>query len=351
MNPTYQVSQSYDWNFEHGPIFEKEIPKREIPAKKVELLGFKLNSRIGVPAGPLLNSNWIKLYAELGFDIPVYKTVRSVTRESHPQPNCVFVNTEKQFTTKNTGETIIGSLDELTSSEKITITNSFGMPSRDPKEWMTDIERANSFLAENQVMIVSVVGTPDVSENLEEDYARTAALAKEAGAKIIEANYSCPNVQSGEGSIFLDADFSAKISKTIRREIGDTPLLIKVGNFPDLNLMREVVEKNAEFVNGISGINTLTMKIVDSEKKQILTGEGRLTSGLCGFGIREIAQNFADELASLRGKLGKEFVICGVGGITKAADFTTRLQSADIAMSATGAMWNPLLASEYHRIR
>jgi len=35
-----------------------------------------------------------------------------------------------------------------------------------------------------------------------EDFAYTARFAKECGAKLIEANYSCPNVATKEGSLF-----------------------------------------------------------------------------------------------------------------------------------------------------
>jgi dihydroorotate dehydrogenase (NAD+) catalytic subunit len=343
--PTYNIHKSYEWNYQNGPIFNEEIPKREIPTKKIELLGLKLNSRIGIPAGPLLNSNWIKLYAKLGFDVLVYKTVRTITRECHSQPNCIFVQTEKQLQAKDAGKKIIGNFREPDNLQKITITNSFGMPSRTPKEWQTDIEKANSYLAEGQVMIVSIVGTPEANENIITDYVRCAALAKEAGAKIIEANYSCPNVNSKEGSIFLDSEFSAKISAAIKQEIGSVPLLIKIGNFPNADIMQKVVVANQKFVQGFAGINTIPMQVFNKKNEQALPGKGRLTSGLCGAGIRDIAQNFTKTLAELRQKLGSEFIICGVGGITSMQDFTKRLDAgADLAMSATGAMWNPFIA-------
>ena len=45
-----------------------------------------------------------------------------------------------------------------------------------------------------------------------------------------------------------------------------------------------------------------------------------------------------------------DFIICGVGGIMSADNFSERVEGgADIAMSATAAMWNPLLASEFHQ--
>jgi dihydroorotate dehydrogenase len=50
---------------------------------------------------------------------------------------------------------------------------------------------------------------------------------------------------------------------------------------------------------------------------------------------------------ALRDDMGLKFVIVGVGGITKPEDYDEyRAAGADAAMSATGAMWNPLLAQE-----
>jgi hypothetical protein len=34
-------------------------------------------SRLGVPAGPLLDSNWTSFAARMGFDIVTYKTIRT----------------------------------------------------------------------------------------------------------------------------------------------------------------------------------------------------------------------------------------------------------------------------------
>jgi dihydroorotate dehydrogenase (NAD+) catalytic subunit len=96
------------------------------------------------------------------------------------------------------------------------VTNSFGMPSRDREFLKEDIPRANSLLREGQVMIVSVVGTPSSSTcgssptttpqdsytEFVRDFVDTALFAKNCGAQIIEANFSCPNVATGEGSIF-----------------------------------------------------------------------------------------------------------------------------------------------------
>ena len=52
-----------------------------------------------------------------------------------------------------------------------------------------------------------------------------------------------------------------------------------------------------------------------------------------------------ERLAKLREELGMKFAIVGVGGVSSVEDFKKyRAAGADAVMSATGAMWNPLLA-------
>jgi len=349
MKATYDISKSYDWNYDNGPIFTGEIPKREIPAKKFKLWDFELNSPIGVPAGPLLNSNWIKLYAELGFDLPVYKTIRTVSRECHQNPNCIYIQKTDQLKGSEMGADIVGNFNQPSNLRDITITNSFGVPSKEPKEWMADIEKANSYMGDGQVMIVSINGTPGSGLDIVLDYVRAAEMAKEAGAKIIEANYSCPNVSTGEGSIYSDPEMSAKISREIKKAVGNTPFMIKLGNFEDIAELEKVAAANAPFIDGIAGINTIKMNVYNEAGEQALPGEGRLGSGLCGNAIRDISQKFTENLVKIKKKNNFDFIICGVGGITSANGFGDRLDGgADIVMAATAAMWNPLLASEFH---
>lgn len=348
MNPTYDINETYEWNYDNGPIFTGDVPKRK-PGKKIKLFDFEVNSPLGVPAGPLLNSNWVKLYAELGFDIPVYKTVRTEFRQVHPLPNCVYVDTGGQLKADQINTKLVKLDQDPETCQDITITNSFGVPSKVPLDWQADIEKANSYMSEGQVMIVSANGTPHEGEDIAEDYARCAVMAKDAGAKIIEINYSCPNLVSKEGSIFADPEVSAYISKTVKKALGNTPLIIKLGYFSDKVLMSEVIKSNAKYVDGIAGINTITMQVYDKEGNQALPGEGRLKSGLCGAGILDLSQEFTMDLVRLRKNNNYDFIICGVGGITRLEDFDARLDAgADIVMSATGAMWDPLLAMNWH---
>jgi dihydroorotate dehydrogenase len=56
-------------------------------------------------------------------------------------------------------------------------------------------------------------------------------------------------------------------------------------------------------------------------------------------------------LRAIRAKNNFSFSITGVGGVTTAEDyFEYKKAGADCIMSATGAMWNPLLAKEIKHI-
>jgi len=72
-----------------------------------------------------------------------------------------------------------------------------------------------------------------------------------------------------------------------------------------------------------------------------------LRSGVCGHAVKWAGVAMASRLARLREELGMKFEIVGVGGAGSAAAFDEyRRAGADAVMSATSAMWNPLLAQE-----
>lgn len=345
--PTYDIHLSYDENYERGPFFLGEFPRRSINMKK-PFLGFEVNSLLGIPAGPLLNSNWIRVYARLGFDLLVYKTVRTDAYPAHPNPNCLYVDVQGQLTPERFSERLIGTLEDRDRAiDEITITNSFGMPSRPPSIWQEDAERAKKSLEPGQLLIISVVGTPGKGD-LIDDYARGAAMAREAGADIVEINLSCPNVVSGEGSIFSDPDYSSRLTKEVKRTLGATPLFIKMGFLRDSALLAGVVAANARNVEGICGINTLPFEVVDAGGRPALPGEGRLRAGVCGSAIRACGIEQARAIAEIRRLKKYDFVIVGVGGVMTVEDVDSYIGiGADAVMTATGAMWDPYMAYNY----
>ena len=168
MKSTYDISKSYDWNYENGPIYTQIKPK--ITAiKKIKLWDQLVNSPIGVPAGPLLNSKYIKLYSELAFDLPIYKTVRTCFRKAHPAPNCLYLNSTQQIQANEMNTTIYARQIEPKRIEDISITNSFGIPSKEIDAWQQDIQTANNSMSDGQLMIVSCTGTPSDKRDIIQD--------------------------------------------------------------------------------------------------------------------------------------------------------------------------------------
>ena len=95
MIQTYDINESYQVNYDRGPVLKDIHPV--IPETTLKsFLGFPVRSRLGIAAGLLLNSRWIEGYARLGFDILTYKTVRSSHRPCYPVPNWVFVEEDEE---------------------------------------------------------------------------------------------------------------------------------------------------------------------------------------------------------------------------------------------------------------
>ena len=348
MQPAYDITRSYEENYADGPRIAptQRPPNPSVPRER--FLGFEVNARIGIAAGPLLNSRWIAAYAALGFDLPVYKTVRTRAVPSHPPPNCVLLDIAKPLDADDFGHPLTATTRPPENPAQVTITNSFGMPSRDPAVWQADVAVAKQALAAGQILIVSVVGTPDDGgcAALAADYARAAAMASEAGADAVEINLSCPNVVSGEGSIFTDPTLSAEVSKTVKAAIGATPLIIKIGYIADAARLAAVARANAPHVSAISAINTLSFEVVGPNGGPALPG--RLRSGVCGAAIRQCAMTQARRTVEIVQREKYDIAVIGVGGVMTADHIRDYFNiGVDAVMSATGAMWDPYLAEKY----
>ena len=153
MEQTYDIGKSYQENYDGGPSFFSIPPDLlEVPPKN--FLGLPVRSRIGIAAGLLLNSSWIHGYAQRGFDLLTYKTVRSSYRPCYPLPNWVFV----EAAADEPGTYYV--VDEP-PADPAAISSSvcFGMPSMAPEVWRNDIRKAKDGLENGQILIVSVVAT------------------------------------------------------------------------------------------------------------------------------------------------------------------------------------------------
>jgi dihydroorotate dehydrogenase len=348
--PIYDISKSYAKNAAEGPYFSEEIPERVFPDESewIDFLGYSVASPIGVPAGPLLNSKFIDLALQLGYDLPVYKTIRSSAHPGHSLPNMIYVDSGGQINLKQ--ERVFARSEPPLSIENLALTNSFGMPSKDPEFLMQDIERANRLAKKGQVVIVSVVGSHSQERSFYDDFIEAALLAKRSGAKIIEANFSCPNVDKKRGSLYTDPEVVYELGHLLSRAIHPIPLIIKVGLFKNEEQMRDVFISAANAkIKAISGLNSVSMQVVD-EKGGPALGIERPTSGICGGTIRNCALDFIKKAFKINNEEKLGLTLIGVGGITQPDHFDQFLDmGADVAMSATGMMWDPYLAARYHQ--
>jgi len=348
--PFYDPEKSYEENYKNGPFGVFADKKGGGVASALEpkfnFLGFKVNSPFGIPAGPLINGNFMKAAFDKGFDICVYKTVRSGKYPCHPLPNILAVKIEGDLTLEKAQEKLVA---DKNYHEPLSITNSFGVPSQEIEFWQKDLKNLLNNIKTGQIVVGSFQGTKKEGQNVEEyinDYYITAKLLKDTGVKVIEVNLSCPN-EGTNNLLCYDTERSVKVVEAIKGVIGEIPLIIKIGYFKDEEALRNLVQNIGKIVEGISVINTIAAEIVDKDGKQALPGEGRIKSGVCGHAIKWAGLDMVRRLKKLREEFGYSFTIIGVGGVTTAEDFFEyREAGADIVMSATGAMWNPYLAKE-----
>lgn len=352
----YDPEKSYEENFEQGPFgaFADNSPigKTYGVELKYDFLGFKVNSPFGIPAGPLINGKFVKAALDKGFDICVYKTVRTRVKKCNEWPNVLPVNVEGDLTMEKARQ---GLVTKKEFTEPLAITNSFGNPSYSPDFWQADIRelmgQANKF--KGKVVCGMIEGTR-WDENFTEqdflnDWVLAARLMNETGINVIEANFSCPN----EGDkvkrlLCFDVAQARRIAEAIKKEIGDTPLVIKIPYFENEVELQSMVKELGSVVDGFSAINTIPSAVHDEKGNQaLLGGPWRLKSGICGVPIKWAGLEMVGKLKKLREEFNYSYTIIGVGGVTTPDDFFEyRNAGADIVMSATGAMWNPYLGRE-----
>ncbi len=351
--PFYDIHKSYEENFEKGPIGLKKlkIQKRKIKKPLLKFLGIPVNVPFGIPAGPLLNSKFIKEAFDFGFDVVHYKTQRSVFFKANKFPNVLFVDVNGDLTLDRASKPLVGRSETSKNPTEFSITNSFGNPSKGPDFWQKDMKQALKYQKTGQILVASVVGTIQKGfddQDYYNDFAKAAKLAYETGVKVIEVNLSCPNV-ANEGILCYSADACGKIARFTKEEIGNTPLLVKVGYYSkdQEELLKNIIEKISPFISGIAAINTIPAPVVDEKGNQALPGPNRLKSGICGASIKWAGIDMVKKLSRIREKLHKNFEIVGVGGVMTPQDyFDYKKAGADLVQSATGAMWNPYLAYE-----
>ena len=346
--PMYNPLLSYEENYEGGPFgaFGDGVIVEAVGPPKYTFLGHEVNAPFGIPAGPLVNGAFVKAALDKGFDLPVYKTVRTRAVKSHPWPNVLPVRVEGDLAAD-----MLRLVPTREYEEPLSITNSFGVPSMSPDVWQPDLADAVKYAKAGQVVVGSYQGTlPEahhggVAEYIA-DFRLGARLLKETGVQIVEVNLSCPN-EGTANLLCFDVERSRAVVEAICEELDGVPLMIKCAYFKEDAHLEKLVRAVGPHVAAITAINTISAEIVDEEGKQALPGEGRLYSGVCGRSIKWAGVAMTRKLTRLREELGFKFAVVGVGGVSSVEDFAEyRAAGADAVMAATAAMWNPELGKE-----
>jgi len=348
--PLYLLDSSFEENSLQGPYFQESVPVRTVPMRNQwhNVLGCEVMSRIGIPACALTTSKGIALMAGLGFDILTYKTIRTTSVPSHPLPNICYVAYAGQFNYQDIG-TKIGAQEKIPHDmRKLAISNSFGMGCFGGRDWLQqDIVAARKALVKGQMLIVSIFGTGSDNQSLANDFALAASLAYEAGAQVIEANLSCPNIGCHK-PLYYDCGLSAAIVKAIGQAV-PVPVIIKVGIPQSYDHLKQLLITTAHAgLVGMCGINSVSMQVVD-QNGDAFFGLQRQLSGISGNPIRSLALDFVRNARKIIDNCHLNITLLAAGGITMPEHFDLFFNAgADVALSATGAMWNPYLAHDYH---
>jgi dihydroorotate dehydrogenase (NAD+) catalytic subunit len=336
----YNWRETYDWNYDNVP--EPQAITELALRRKWDYCGLPVSSPIGIAAGPLLNGQWILYYASLGFEVLTYKTVRSSERACYALPNLQPV----QAGSLRVGGNTLSTATQMRDGWAV----SFGMPSRAPQIWRSDIEQTRSRLPKDKILSVSVVASPQPQwtiDDLAADFALCARWAIESGADCVEANFSCPNVASVDAQLFQQPEAAAFVAARLRETIGSKPLLIKIGHIADEQLAARLVHALTPHVNALVMVNCIPAKIVDQAQRPLFHGE---TRGIAGAPIYEAALAQIHCFNQIVRAQGSSLRLVGVGGIATFAQLQAHLQAGSHSVQlATAAMLNPLIGQQMHR--
>ncbi|MGY1709594.1 dihydroorotate oxidase [Geodermatophilus sp. SYSU D00758] len=352
--PAYDVLGSYRDNLT-TPVGPR-LPERPAARRRWPVLGRSLGFPIGVPACVLNGGEqWVRHFASNGYSVLTYKTVRSRAHEPNPRPNWTFAPRETASLPPGASAEVVSDPWDWVApgTPAVSTVNSFGVPSPAPEEWMPDLERSLAALADDQLLLVSVMGEDAEGAGLAAlvaDFARTAAMAQEAGAPVVELNLSCPNTldRSAAGvrpPLCLDADATVAVVEGVRRALDDRTGLVAKLSWLDAGQLAALVPRIAPLVDGVAGINTVQSRVRRSDGAP--TFPGRELAGLSGVAVRASALDFTRRLVALRDAAGARFDVLAMGGVTDPASFEALFAAgADAVQSASGAFADPYLARD-----
>jgi dihydroorotate dehydrogenase len=353
--PPFDHLSGFWSNFFNGPQNGDPFPRGPFPELPTKVLDFELSFPFGVPACALTpRSEYIDYFATRGFDLLTFKTVRDRPWDPHPFPQWGFApGIASPLEAPQLSDPVYPTLDpgKVDDVRNASLVNSFGVPSVSVERWKMDVEESKRGLGSRQVLMVSVMGSPEQSRDdadLVDQFARTAAHAQEAGADIIEVNLSCPN--TGGELICSDAEQSRRVIEAVHRETGGkTPIFIKI-SYLDPTALGELVAKCQSHIRGIVAINAVPVTVLKRSGVRFFPNRPNDKAGLSGAGIRRLGLSVARHLVELRKShraSADDWIVVGVGGVSSPEDFRSyRDLGVDVVQSCSGAWLNHRLALE-----
>lgn len=339
------------------PADQRTVP----PQSQVRLFGRRIRGVIGISASPLTaNASWVAAMAGAGFDVLTTKTVRSRAWPAHPFPQWLLG-------TAVPDRAVISDVDRAGADPggclalairlnprgagPVSSANSFGVPSPEPSVWQADLGRARTALGTGQVLIASVMGSPELysGADLVADFVLVARLAAQTGVAAVELNLSCPNTLHLDGSganapLCADPAAAAAVTAAVRAALPSSVALVAKLSVLAPDVLADVVGRLAPQVHAIAGINAVQRPVLDPAGNPAF-GPERIRAGVSGGTILQHGLDFVRAVRARRAELGASFAIIGMGGVLSTADVRSyRDAGADVVQSVTGACLDPALA-------
>ncbi len=162
----------------------------------------------------------------------------------------------------------------------------------------------------SKVIVASIMGRN------EEEWEYLARCVEEAGADVIECNFSCPNMEEkGTGSdVGQDPDAVRRYSAAVRRG-SRLPVLAKMTpNITDIRVpARAAIEGGANGIAAINTIKSITGVNVDTHVAMPAVHGRSMIGGYSGEAIKPIALRFISEMA--QDEVLKDHHISAMGGV------------------------------------
>jgi dihydroorotate dehydrogenase len=262
---------------------------------------------------------------------------------AHSLPNIRYVETRDQVAIAARRSPVNGA----------TIAFSLGLPSMEPEVWRKDVRRAKERLGPGQILVVSVVGTPDQEAGMEaliDDYARCAVWAAEAGADAIEVHLAVPNVFGEPGQmVYEHLPLAAQILYRIRTGVS-VPVLAKLGLFRSPRALHETATKLAPWTHGFVLVHGVPRRVLDEDGNVAFEGSGREWAYVVGAATYPVCSRQVEEMLAWRKAGVWNRAVLAVGGVTTAERARHLLQEgADAVLVATAALSDPLFATRFRQ--